>query len=175
MKSEPDLRQVRRVFCMLAECVRLYLPGWWRATPAVEFILRIEDFCDRVSEVQGSADHIQESLKWLGLDWDMGPDKPKAIGPFFQSQRLEIYKHWAQKLVDSGKAYADPYTPETLQMFRDKAKVEKRPFLFRNHRPDKPPATIGRHTTPQTQIEPQILRVARRSHWGFARRTGSYR
>lgn len=107
-----------------------------------KFILRIED-TDQAREVQGSAGHIQESLKWLGLDWDEGPEAGGEHGPYFQSQRLAIYKEWAQKLVDSGRAYADPYSQEELQNFREQAKAEKRPFLFRNHRPGNPPKWDG--------------------------------
>ena len=99
-----------------------------------QFILRIED-TDQAREVKGSADHIQESLKWLGLDWDEGP--------FYQSERLDMYKKYAQKLVQEGKAYADPYTPKEVQAFRDQAAKEKRPFLYRNHRPEYPPAWDG--------------------------------
>lgn len=106
------------------------------------FILRIED-TDQAREVQGSADHIQKSLAWLGIDWDEGPGKEGERGPYFQSQRLDTYREWAQKLVDSGKAYADPYSPEELQAFRDQAKAEKRPFLFREHRPEHPPVWDG--------------------------------
>lgn len=94
-----------------------------------EFILRIED-TDQAREVEGSADHIKESLEWLGLEWDEGP--------FYQSERLDIYKKWAQKLIDSGRAYADPYTPEEVQAFREQAQAEKRPFLYRQHRPANP-------------------------------------
>jgi glutamyl-tRNA synthetase len=99
-----------------------------------EFILRIED-TDQAREVAGSADHIMESLQWLGLQWDEGP--------FYQSQRLDIYKTWAQKLIDSGRAYADPYAPEEVQAFREQAQAEKRPFLYRNHRPETPPVWDG--------------------------------
>jgi glutamyl-tRNA synthetase len=107
-----------------------------------KFILRIED-TDQAREVQGSADHIQKSLKWLGLDWDEGPGFDGDRGPYFQSQRLDFYKQWAEKLVAGGHAYADPYTPEELQAFRDQAKAEKRPFLFRDHRPEAPPTWDG--------------------------------
>jgi glutamyl-tRNA synthetase len=107
-----------------------------------QFILRIED-TDQAREVQGSAEHIQESLRWLGLDWDEGPKIGGKYGPYFQSQRLSLYKEWAQKLVESGRAYADPYSPEELQAFRDQAKAEKQPFLFRDHRPENPPAWDG--------------------------------
>lgn len=99
-----------------------------------QFVLRIED-TDQAREVQGSADHIQESLTWLGLDWNEGPT--------FQSDRLDIYKQWADKLVASGRAYADPYTPEEVQAFREQAQAAKKPFLYRNHRPTEPPVWDG--------------------------------
>ena len=100
-----------------------------------QFILRIED-TDQIREVQGSVDHIQQSLKWLGLQWDEGPESDGNFGPYLQSQRLEIYKKWASKLIEQGRAYADPYTPEEVQNFRNQAKDQKKPFLYRDHRPD---------------------------------------
>ncbi|MFT7645112.1 MAG: glutamyl-tRNA synthetase [Candidatus Paceibacteria bacterium] len=98
------------------------------------FILRIED-TDKSREVEGSIKHIQDSLKWLGIDWDFGPDKPGSFGPCLQSERLDIYKKYAEKLVAKGLAYPDPYTSEELDGFRAEATAEKRPFLFRTHRP----------------------------------------
>lgn len=102
-----------------------------------KFILRIED-TDQTREVSGSVEHIQESLKWLGLQWDEGPDTASQHGPYIQSQRLDIYKKWAEKLIESGRAYADPYTAEEVQAFREEAKANKRPFLYRKHRPENP-------------------------------------
>lgn len=123
--------------------IRTALFAWLVARQAGgQFILRIED-TDQAREVVGSAEHIQESLLWLGLEWDEGPNKPGKHGPYFQSQRLAIYKKWAEKLVAEGKAYADPYTPEEVQAFREQAKAEKRPFLYRNHRPENPPVWDG--------------------------------
>lgn len=107
-----------------------------------QFILRIED-TDQVREVQGSADHIQKSLKWLGLEWDEGPNVGGSYGPYFQSMRLDLYHEWALKLVENGRAYADPYSAEELQAFRNAAKRAKQPFLFRNHRPQNPPTWDG--------------------------------
>lgn len=98
------------------------------------FILRIED-TDKAREVDGSIAHIQESLKWLGIDWDIGPDKPGDFGSVIQSERLSTYKEYADKLIAKGLAYPDPYTQEELEGFRKKAEEEKRPFLFREHRP----------------------------------------
>jgi glutamyl-tRNA synthetase len=126
--------------------VRTALFAWFLARQNDgQFILRIED-TDQAREVEGSADHIQKSLKALGIDWNEGPDIGGEYGPYLQSKRLDIYKQWAQKLIDSGRAYADPYTPEELQALRENAQAEKRAFLYRNHRPENPPAWDG--TTP---------------------------
>ena len=107
-----------------------------------QFILRLED-TDKSREVSGAGEHIIESLKWLGIDWDEGPDKDGKFGPYKQSERLNIYKEWGQKLIDSGRAYADPYSPEEVQTFREQAKQSKEPFLYRNHRPENPPKWDG--------------------------------
>lgn len=98
------------------------------------FILRIED-TDQERKVEGSIEHIQETLLWLGIDWDYGPDKPAPFGSCIQSERLPIYRAAAEKLIAKGYAYPDPYTKEELAAFRAQADAEKRPFLFRNHRP----------------------------------------
>ncbi len=107
-----------------------------------QFILRLED-TDKNREVEGSAEHIMQSLSWLGLDWDEGIGKGGEYGPYLQSERLDIYKEWAQKLVDTGRAYADPYTPEELDSFRKQAQADKQAFLFRDHRPENPPLWDG--------------------------------
>ncbi len=107
-----------------------------------KFILRLED-TDKKREVEGSADHLLKCLEVLGIQYDEGIEIGGPFGPYKQSDRLEIYKAWAQKLIDAGRAYADPYTPEELQAFRDSAKANKQPFLYRNHRPENPPAWDG--------------------------------
>ncbi|HUS26720.1 MAG TPA: glutamate--tRNA ligase [Nevskiaceae bacterium] len=107
-----------------------------------KFILRLED-TDKAREVEGSGDHIMQSLKWLGLQWDEGPDIGGPFGPYKQSERLAIYKEWAQKLVDGGQAYADPYTMAEVEKFRESAKAAKKPFLFRDYRPHDPPKWDG--------------------------------
>ena len=107
-----------------------------------QFILRLED-TDKSREVEGSGKHIEESLHWLGIDWDEGPDKGGPKGPYKQSERLDSYQKWANKLVEQGRAYADPYTPDEVQKFREQAQKDKKPFLYRHHRPDNPPAWDG--------------------------------
>lgn len=99
------------------------------------FILRIED-TDKEREVEGSIEHIKESLKWLGINWDYGPDTETPFGSCIQSQRLESYLIYANTLIEKGLAYADPYTKEEVDAFREQAQAEKRPFLYRNHRPE---------------------------------------
>src|SRR3989344_6166796 len=114
--------------------VRTALFAWlWARKNNGTFILRIED-TDKKREVEGSIDHIMASLKWLGIDWDEGPDIGGERGPYKQSERLDLYKQYANLLVEKGLAYADPYLPEEVEAFRKKAEAEKRPFLFREHR-----------------------------------------
>lgn len=107
-----------------------------------QFILRIED-TDKEREVEGSIEHIQESLKWLGLNWDQGPDIEGVHSPYIQSQRLDLYKKYANILIEKGFAYADPYTEEEIEKFRQKAEADKKPFLYREYRPENPPVWDG--------------------------------
>jgi glutamyl-tRNA synthetase len=107
-----------------------------------QFILRLED-TDQKREVEGSDAHIIKSLHALGLNYDEGPDIGGPFAPYRQSERLDSYKKWAEKLVAAGRAYGDPYTPEQIQAFRDEATTAKKPFLYRNHRPENPPKWDG--------------------------------
>lgn len=108
----------------------------WARKHKGTFILRIED-TDKEREVTGSIEQIQRSLRWLGLEWDFGPDKPsQEFGSCIQSERLDVYKKYADSLIEKGLAYPDPYTEAEVNVFREQATVEKRPFLFRNHRPE---------------------------------------
>ncbi len=113
-----------------------------KATGEGAFILRIED-TDKAREVAGSIQQIQQSLRWLGIEWDEGVGKGGPYAPYVQSERLSIYKDWAQQLIAAGRAYADPYTQEELAAFREQAKAAKRPFLYREHRPENPPVWDG--------------------------------
>jgi glutamyl-tRNA synthetase len=123
--------------------IRTALFAWLLARQANgQFILRLED-TDQKREVQGSAAHLEKSLKALGLMYDEGPDVGGPFAPYQQSERLSSYRAWAQKLIDIGRAYADPYTPEELEAFREQAKHEKRAFLYRDHRPENPPIWDG--------------------------------
>ncbi|HSX35257.1 MAG TPA: glutamate--tRNA ligase [Candidatus Saccharimonadales bacterium] len=123
--------------------IRTALFAWLVARQAGgKFILRFED-TDKKREVAGAREHLILSLKSLGLTYDEGPDIGGPLGPYTQSERLTHYQTWAEKLVAAGRAYADPYTPEEVEAFRQEARTKKQPFLFRNHRPENPPAWDG--------------------------------
>ena len=117
--------------------VRTAIYAWlWARKNKGDFIFRLED-TDKKREVEGSIEHIIESLKWLGLKWDQGPDIGGLHAPYKQSERLDLYKKYAEKLITKGLAYPDPYSPEELDKFRKDAEDNKKPFLYRNHRPEK--------------------------------------
>ncbi len=78
-----------------------------------QFILRIED-TDQKRAVPGATQAIMESMRWLGLDWDEGPDVGGPYGPYVQSERSALYQEWAAWLIDHGYAYKCFCTPEEL-------------------------------------------------------------
>jgi len=88
-----------------------------------KFILRIED-TDRSRYVDNAIQVIKESLEWLGMDWDEGPDKGGDYGPYTQSERLHLYREKAEALVSRGLAYRCNCTPERLQQVRDTQRAQ---------------------------------------------------
>ncbi|GIV66213.1 MAG: glutamate--tRNA ligase [Bellilinea sp.] len=82
-----------------------------------QFILRIED-TDRKRYVPGAEEEIIRGLRWLGLEWDEGPDKGGPYGPYRQSQRKEIYQQYARQLIEEGKAYYCFCSPQRLEAVR---------------------------------------------------------
>lgn len=137
--------------------VRTALFAWLVAKQAGgDFILRIED-TDKAREVTGAKQHIIDSLKWVGLNWHEGPDIGGQFAPYCQSERLDTYKTWGQKLVDAGKAYADPYSQKQLDEFRQQAKKQNKPFLFRDHRPNNPPKWDGSQPL-RLKAEPKVYK-----------------
>lgn len=82
-----------------------------------QFILRIED-TDRQRSTAESEQKILDSLRWLGLDWDEGPDIGGPFGPYRQSERMEIYSSHARQLVEAGHAFYCFATPEELDEMR---------------------------------------------------------
>ena len=94
----------------------LFVWLWARHTGG-KFILRVED-TDQKREVENGLELIMASLRFLGLDWDEGPDIGGAHGPYIQSQRLPIYQEHTQHLLASGHAYYCYCTPERLEQMR---------------------------------------------------------
>jgi glutamyl-tRNA synthetase len=91
-----------------------------------EFALRIED-TDRGRYVANSEQQIFDTLHWLGLDWNEGPDKGGPHGPYRQSERLPIYEAAARRLVEAGHAYYCWCSPERLQEMRAEQTACKQP------------------------------------------------
>lgn len=94
-----------------------------------KFILRIED-TDQTRYVEGAENYIIESLKWLGLPPDEGVGFGGNFGPYRQSDRKEIYSHYAQQLIDSGFGYYAFDTPEELEEMRNKAEKINQTFIY---------------------------------------------
>ena len=103
-----------------------------------KMILRIED-TDRARYVEGATELIENTLEWLGLNWDEGPIIGGPNGPYFQSERMDIYHEWARKLIKAGRAYADPTPAEQIAKYREECNAKKIPFLYRNFRPESIP------------------------------------
>ena len=93
------------------------------------FILRIED-TDRARHVEDSVQKILDDLRWLGLTWDEGPEVGGDHGPYYQSQRLDIYRKYLEQILESGDAYYAMETPEQLETMREEAKREKRNVTY---------------------------------------------
>jgi nondiscriminating glutamyl-tRNA synthetase len=89
------------------------------------FILRIED-TDAERSTAESERSIVEDVRWLGLDWDEGPDVGGSVGPYRQSERLDTYRAYAHRLIDAGQAFYCFCTPEMLEAQRQAALAEGR-------------------------------------------------
>jgi len=90
------------------------------------FIVRIED-TDVARRVEGAVESILNSLRWLGLDWDEGPEVGGKYGPYFQSQRLDKYHEVAQQLISQGDAYYCYCSPQQLEEMRAEQSRHKQP------------------------------------------------
>jgi glutamyl-tRNA synthetase len=90
------------------------------------FVLRIED-TDRNRYVEGAVENLIKALKWAGLNFDEGPETGGNYGPYMQSQRLDIYKKYADELIEKGKAYYCFCTPERLKTLKEEQEKQKLP------------------------------------------------
>ena len=117
---------------------RTALFNWlWARRQGGSFVLRIED-TDRGRSTQEAVEAIKDGLSWLGLDWDEGPGVGGPHPPYFQMERLELYKAHAERLVAEGKAYACYCTREELDAQRKQAEAEKRQFRYPGTCRDRP-------------------------------------
>ncbi|MFH1651323.1 MAG: glutamate--tRNA ligase, partial [Chloroflexota bacterium] len=90
------------------------------------FIVRIED-TDTARKVEGAVEAILDGLRWLGLDWDEGPEAGGDCAPYFQSQRLELYREAAERLIATGNAYYCYCSPQRLDEMRREQQQRKHP------------------------------------------------
>ena len=97
-----------------------------------KFLLRIED-TDRNRYVPDALTDIMTSLRWLGIDWDEGPEVGGDYGPYFQSERLGFYHKYAKQLVAEGKAYYCFCTSERLEQLRKDQETNKQPVGYDRH------------------------------------------
>ena len=93
------------------------------------FILRIED-TDQEREVEGAIDFIYKTLELCNINIDEGPNNDEGYGPYIQSERKDIYKKYAEELVEKGKAYYCFCSEEELNAMRERANARHKPFLY---------------------------------------------
>ncbi len=118
--------------------IRTALFAWLFARHhAGSFTLRIED-TDTARKVEGAVEAIIDSLKWLGMDWDEGPEVGGKNAPYFQSERLELYNYAAQQLISQGDAYYCYCSPERLAEMRKEQARRKQPPGYDRHCRDLP-------------------------------------
>ena len=96
------------------------------------FIVRIED-TDITRKVEGAVEATLDSLRWLGLDWDEGPEVGGKYEPYVQSQRLDIYREFAQRLISQGNAYYCYCSPQRLEEMRSEQVRRKQPPGYDRH------------------------------------------
>lgn len=116
-----------------------------------KFVLRIED-TDRERFVEDALQVIEDSLVWLGIDWDEGPDKGGDYGPYVQSKRLAIYREKAEELVAQGQAYRCNCSPERLERIREAQRAQGQTPMYDGLCRNKPPDAIS-------PDEPHVIRL----------------
>ncbi|MFH1866919.1 MAG: glutamate--tRNA ligase [Patescibacteria group bacterium] len=97
-----------------------------------QFVLRLED-TDQERYVKGSEKRLLDDLKWLGIEWDEGPDLGGKYQPYIQSERLDLYKKHAEKLLDNSHAYYCFCSVERLAELRKKQQANKQPTKYDRH------------------------------------------
>ena len=135
---------------------RTALFNWlWARNQGGIFVMRVEDTDQERSSIE-SVQAILDAFRWLGMDWDEGPEVGGPHGPYFQSERKGIYRELVERLISEGKAYRCYCTKDELDRAREalKARNPKAQFVYpgtcreRKDQPDLP--YVVRFKTPQT-------------------------
>ncbi len=109
---------------------RTALFNWlWARRNGGTFVLRIED-TDLKRNTPTAARQVMQDLRWLGIEWDEGPEAGGPNGPYLQSQRTDIYNRYIRRLLDEGKAYYTFETTDELDAMRAQADVQKKGFVY---------------------------------------------
>ena len=128
------------------------------------FILRVDD-TDVERSTEESLENIIDSFRWLGIDFDEGVGIGGDFGPYRQSQRLDIYHEYAQKLLEKGAAYYCYCTKEELEEERKQAKAQRKPYIYsgkcRSLSPEekKKHKMEGRKPSIRLRVEDKIITV----------------
>ncbi|MBI2941329.1 MAG: glutamate--tRNA ligase, partial [Chloroflexi bacterium] len=113
--------------------IRTAIFNWlWARHTGGQFVLRVED-TDRARLLPGAYEAILESLRWLGLDWDEGPEVGGPHAPYLQSERLPLYPQLAEDLIQRGAAYRCYCTPERLEALREQQRAARQPTGYDRH------------------------------------------
>lgn len=136
--------------------MRTALFNWlWARHNRGRFILRIDD-TDRSRHVEGALQPILDAFRWLELDWDEGPEVGGAYGPYFQSQRQQIYRQAIERLLQSGKAYRCFETPEQIRADREEDEKAGRPYVSRRRSLEVPAEKIEQWVV---EGRPHVIRL----------------
>ena len=135
--------------------IRLAIWAWLYARhTGGAFIVRIED-TDQTRYVESAVERILDSLRWLGVDWDEGPDIGGPFGPYIQSQRTPLYRNAAERLLASGHAYRCFATPEELREMRERQQAQNLPPRYDGRYRDYP---VDQAAARAAAGEPHVLR-----------------
>jgi glutamyl-tRNA synthetase len=136
--------------------MRTALFSWlWARKHGGQFILRIDD-TDQQRNREEALQPILRAFKWLGLNWDEGPEIGGPYAPYFQSQRSDKYKAAAARLLAEGRAYKDFETPEQTKADREAAEKEKRQYVSSRQSLALSPAEIA---DLEAQGQPYVVRL----------------
>ncbi len=120
------------------------------------FILRIED-TDQTRYDPHALSDLLEGLRWLGLDWDEGPEVGGEYGPYFQTQRADLYRQWANWLVEQGHAYRCYCSPQRLTQMRERQLAEGESLGYDRHCRY---LTAAQRAEREAAGEPYVIRLA---------------